>query len=157
MRRPETPFVEQDSAGQAALYMAMELSNRQWRLAFTDRRHNPRRVTAAARDLVALREQIGQAKSRFSLPESTPLCSCYEAGRDGFWLHRCLAWVRMQRSTDADDWRCEGVILPAGASPVRVRVPVIRRSIGRGLEIPASPARRPGGRASAPALLVGSG
>ena len=88
MRRPETPFVEQDSAGQAALYMAMELSNRQWRLAFTDRRHNPRRVTVATRDLAALQEQIGQAKSRFGLPESAPVCSCDEAGRDGFSLHR---------------------------------------------------------------------
>ena len=55
-----------------------------------DRRHNPRRVTVAARDLAALQEQIGQAKSRFGLPESAPVCSCYEAGRDGFWLHRYL-------------------------------------------------------------------
>ena len=90
MKRPETPFGKQDSAGQAALYMAMELSNRQWTLAFTDRRHNPRRVTVEARDLVALQEQIGQAKSRCGLPKDAPVFSCYEAGRDGFWLHRYL-------------------------------------------------------------------
>ena len=27
---------------------------------------------------------------RFGLPPETPVASCYEAGRDGFWLHRCL-------------------------------------------------------------------
>ena len=30
------------------------------------------------------------AKRRFGLPEETPVISCYEAGRDGFWLHRYL-------------------------------------------------------------------
>lgn len=90
MKRPEAPFGKQDSAGQAARYMAMELSNRQWKLAFTDRRHNPRRVTVAARDLVALHEQIAQAKSRFVFAQEAPVFSCYEAGRDGFWLHRDL-------------------------------------------------------------------
>ena len=31
MRRPERPFGEQDSAGERTLYLAIELSNRQWR------------------------------------------------------------------------------------------------------------------------------
>ena len=30
------------------------------------------------------------AKGRFDLPAETAVVSCYEAGRDGFWLHRCL-------------------------------------------------------------------
>src|SRR5215472_12798292 len=34
--------------------------------------------------------EIRQAKRRFGLPEDTPVISCYEAGRDGFWLHRFL-------------------------------------------------------------------
>jgi transposase len=29
-------------------------------------------------------------KERFGLSPETPVVSCYEAGRDGFWLHRCL-------------------------------------------------------------------
>jgi transposase len=70
--------------------MAMELSNRQRKLGFRDRRHKIRRVTIEARNLVALQEQIGQAKSRFGLPEDAPVFSCYEAGRDGFWLHHYL-------------------------------------------------------------------
>jgi hypothetical protein len=42
MRRPERSFTGKDSAGEQALYMAMELSNRQWKLGFTDRRHKIR-------------------------------------------------------------------------------------------------------------------
>ncbi len=34
--------------------------------------------------------EIHKAKHRFGLPEETPVISCYEAGRDGFWLHRYL-------------------------------------------------------------------
>jgi transposase len=34
--------------------------------------------------------EIGAAKRRFALPEDAPVTSCYEAGREGFWLHRCL-------------------------------------------------------------------
>ena len=68
----------------------MELSNRQWKLGFTDRRHKIRRVAMEARNLVALQEQIGRAKSRFGLPADAPVFSCYEAGCDGFWLHRYL-------------------------------------------------------------------
>ena len=34
--------------------------------------------------------EIRKAKHRFGLPEETPVISCYEAGRDGFWLHRYL-------------------------------------------------------------------
>jgi transposase len=44
----------------------------------------------AARDLTALAKEIGMAKERFGLPESAPVVSCYEAGRDGFWLDRYL-------------------------------------------------------------------
>src|SRR5262249_2739442 len=35
--------------------------------------------------------EIQKAKLRFGLPEDTPVLSCSEAGRDGFWLHRWLA------------------------------------------------------------------
>jgi len=37
-----------------------------------------------------LLEEIAQAKRHFGLPEDAPVISCYEAGRDGFWLHRFL-------------------------------------------------------------------
>ncbi len=34
--------------------------------------------------------EIRAAKKRFGLPEDAPVVCCYEAGRDGFWLHRFL-------------------------------------------------------------------
>jgi transposase len=41
-------------------------------------------------DLLTLGEEIRLAKKRFGLPETAPVKSCYEAGREGFWLHRHL-------------------------------------------------------------------
>jgi transposase len=35
-------------------------------------------------------EQIGRAKSKLGLSADCVVHSCYEAGRDGFWIHRCL-------------------------------------------------------------------
>jgi transposase len=49
-----------------------------------------REVNVGARDLKALDEQIAKAKKRFGLKDDSPVVSCYEAGRDGFWLHRHL-------------------------------------------------------------------
>jgi transposase len=50
----------------------------------------PRLRSIPARDLQALTSEIAAARTRFRLPESAPLISCFEAGRDGFWLHRFL-------------------------------------------------------------------
>jgi transposase len=74
---------------ETVLYMAMELSNKQWRLAFGDGTRQ-RQVVIAAGDVAALGEQIGKAKAKWELSADTPVVSCYEAGRDGFWLHRQL-------------------------------------------------------------------
>lgn len=35
-------------------------------------------------------EEIRLSKVRFDVPENVPVISCFEAGRDGFWLHRYL-------------------------------------------------------------------
>lgn len=43
-----------------------------------------------ARDLRCLNNEIVAAKRRFGLQDEAPVMSCYEAGRDGFWLHRAL-------------------------------------------------------------------
>jgi len=37
-----------------------------------------------------LTNAIETARSKLSLPPGCPVVSCYEAGRDGFWLHRRL-------------------------------------------------------------------
>ena len=73
------------------LYIAFELSNGQWKLASsTARGQRARIVSVPARDTARVLKEIARAKTRFGLPESTAVVSCYEAGRDGFWLHRFL-------------------------------------------------------------------
>ena len=72
----------------------MELSARKWKLGFTvGLGQKPRQRTIDAGDLGALREAIERAYKRFKLPESTQVVRCYEAGRDGFWIHRYLEKV----------------------------------------------------------------
>jgi transposase len=70
------------------LYMALELSNSKWRLALSDGQHR-RQKSIAAGDLLALDEELAKAKAKWGL-ESARVVSCYEAGRDGCWLHREL-------------------------------------------------------------------
>ena len=43
-----------------------------------------------AGDLAALKAEIELARKRLKLPDKFRVLSCYEAGRDGFWLHRYL-------------------------------------------------------------------
>lgn len=73
------------------LYLAIELSNQEWRLGFTiGLGQAPRLRKLKAGDLSGLLEEIDLAKVRFQLPKDTPVLSCYEAGREGFYLHRYL-------------------------------------------------------------------
>ena len=44
----------------------------------------------AARNLEQVQEEIEKAQVRFKLRGDARIVSCYEAGRDGFWLHRYL-------------------------------------------------------------------
>ena len=80
-----------DPITEQVLFMAFELSENTWKLGFTTG-HNqkPRERAVAARHQVRLLQEIAQAKRRCGLPETAPVVSCYEAGREGFWLHRFL-------------------------------------------------------------------
>lgn len=73
------------------LHLALDLGNTTWKLAFaTGHTHAPRLRTMPARDLAQLAAEIAAAKVRFGLPADAAVVSCYEAGRDGFWVHRAL-------------------------------------------------------------------
>lgn len=75
----------------AELSLAFELSASKWKIAFTVGLGQRARLrTIEARDLERLQIEIEAAKKRFSLPAGAKVVSCYEAGRDGFWLHRAL-------------------------------------------------------------------
>jgi transposase len=69
--------------------MAMELSNKEWKLAFSVG-GTVRKKMIAARNQDALRREVRKAKEKLGLPTDAKVRSCYEAGRDGFWIHRFL-------------------------------------------------------------------
>jgi transposase len=86
-----THDLDRTTSAPAPLYLAFELGWTSWGLAFsTAPAQPPRRVTIPARDLGSLRREIDRARRRFGLSDDAPVRSCYEAGRDGFWLHRFL-------------------------------------------------------------------
>lgn len=90
----ETTTASQYTANHSHLYMAFELSHSQWMLGFTvGFGQKPRQRTIPARDLLALEQEIQLAKQRLGRPEDAQVVSCYEAGRDGFWLHRYLTSI----------------------------------------------------------------
>ena len=90
--KPETIDTIHDTPFSQCLYMALELSHGKWLLGFTiGFGQAPRLRSIMARDRKALAEEIDLAKKRFNLAADIQVRSCYEAGRDGFWLHRYLA------------------------------------------------------------------
>jgi transposase len=70
--------------------MAFELGEKDWKLSLSDGVRSPSHYTVAAGDTAALLECIAKAKVRCGLAQEARVRSCYEAGRDGFWLHRWL-------------------------------------------------------------------
>ena len=80
-----------DNTPERVLFGAFELSEKAWKLGFTTGYgQQPRERTVAARQQGRVLQEVAQAKRRFGLPETAPVVSCYEAGREGFWLHRFL-------------------------------------------------------------------
>jgi transposase len=71
------------------LYMALELSAQKWLVGFAAGGRR-RRVVVAAMDCPSLLDQIAKAKGKLGLAADATVVSCYEAGRDGHWLHRWL-------------------------------------------------------------------
>jgi transposase len=73
------------------LCLSFELGEGTWTLTFTAGFGAPvfrRVVTSRNRD--GVRGAIAAMKERFGLPVDARVVSCYEAGREGFWLHRFL-------------------------------------------------------------------
>jgi transposase len=82
---------EHNTTPERVLFVAFELSEKTWKLGFTTGHGpKPRERSFAARHQARVLQEVAQAKKRFGLPENAPVVSCYEAGREGFWLHRFL-------------------------------------------------------------------
>jgi transposase len=90
MTAPETALQGKDRAIAHDLYMSLELSDKRWNLTFGDGVHNASRCAVAAGDQLAVLERIRKARVRFGIPAQARVHACYEAGRDGWWLHRWL-------------------------------------------------------------------
>jgi transposase len=79
------------SVSEPTLYVAFELGKKDWKLAMTSGFGiEPWLRTVASGDLGAVDGMLREGRQRFRLPAATRVVSCYEAGRDGFWIHRAL-------------------------------------------------------------------
>jgi transposase len=79
------------SVSEPTLYVAFELGKKDWKLAMTSGFGvQPWVRTVPSRDWNAVRRATAQGRTRFGLSAGAPMVSCYEAGRDGFWIHRAL-------------------------------------------------------------------
>ena len=79
-----------DTSVKLMLYMALELSASKWKVALADGQRAASQHTLVAGDVGGLLLLIDKAKKRCGLQGKVRVMSCYEAGRDGFWLHRWL-------------------------------------------------------------------
>jgi transposase len=80
----------EDTAIQGELYMSFELGDKSWKLTVSDGRRGPSRFNVDAGDTATVAQCIGKARERCKLEPQAKVHSCYEAGRDGWWLHRWL-------------------------------------------------------------------
>lgn len=71
------------------MYIALELSNTKWKIAFGNG-FKIRLKTIAARDREQFELELQRSRKHFGMAEDVPVYCCYEAGRDGFWIHRYL-------------------------------------------------------------------
>ena len=79
------------SVSEPLLYVAFELGKKEWKLAMTSGFGvQPWLRAVASGDWGAIERALATGRSRFGLPLAARVVSCYEAGRDGFWIHRAL-------------------------------------------------------------------
>jgi len=72
------------------LTMAFELSDKNWKVIFSHGGKNRFYNVYPDESRTRVPEIVARAKKKFGLPEDCRVFSCYEAGRDGFWVHRFL-------------------------------------------------------------------
>lgn len=74
----------------ATLHVALELSASKWKVAISDGGSKASHYGLEAGNGAELLGVIEKARRRYGLSGAVRVVSCYEAGRDGFWLHRFL-------------------------------------------------------------------
>jgi transposase len=79
------------SVNEQVLYVALELGTKEWKLAMTSGFGiQPWLRTVASGDLGAVERAVRTVRDRFGLAVTARVRSCYEAGRDGLWIHRAV-------------------------------------------------------------------
>ena len=88
MSTTATARVNHRTASEVCLFVSFELGEKEWKIAWaTSLGEKPRLRTLRARDTKRLLEEIERARDAVG---ARRVVTCYEAGRDGFWLHRFL-------------------------------------------------------------------
>ena len=90
MATTQTVLHSKDTASEGELYMSLELGERSWKLTIGDGRRGPSRYSVDAGDTTVVLDCVSKARSRCGVNAEAKMHSCYEAGRDGWWLHRWL-------------------------------------------------------------------
>src|SRR5438876_4632739 len=79
------------SVNEPTLYVAFELGKKEWKVAMTSGFGvTPWVRTVAGGEMKAVERVLRDGRLRFGLAAQARVVSCYEAGRDGFWIHRVL-------------------------------------------------------------------
>lgn len=87
----DTVLQGKNTTSQGDLHVSFELGDRSWKLSCGDGVRSPSRYSVSAGDQAAVLECMDKARARCGLDPRAKVHSCYEAGRDGWWLHR---WLR---------------------------------------------------------------
>jgi transposase len=72
-----------------SMCVSMELSKKNWKLAFGNG-SKERLRTLDAGDQAGLLREVQRSKEKLGFAPDAPVVFCYEAGRDGFWISRML-------------------------------------------------------------------
>jgi transposase len=91
MTTTQTVLRGKDTADGGDLYMSFELGDKHWQMSIGDSRRRVSRYTVGAGDTAAVADCIVKAGARLRTGAQARVHSCYEAGRDGWWLHRWLS------------------------------------------------------------------
>jgi transposase len=86
-----TTHPQTHSVSDGTLYVALDVGKTSWTLALTVGFGVAAwRQTMRPGDWLKLSTVLAKARKRFGLASTARVMSCYEAGRDGFWIHRAL-------------------------------------------------------------------
>ena len=89
--------VTHPQCSEETLFVGFDLGQEWWKLAMTvGLGQKPRVRSVRARDLEGLEREFAAGRQRFGLGSESRIVSCFEAGRDGFWLHRFLERIGVE-------------------------------------------------------------